>query len=215
MEKELPLLSAEELRVLGTLIEKSITTPDYYPMTLNSLTAGCNQKSSRKPVVDYSETEVNNAISKLKGQSLVATAVGAGSRVIKFKHNFGTVYPISDAEITILCLLFLRGPQTPGELNTNSGRMHEFSSLESVLENLNKMMDYSPPMIKELERQPGQKEVRYKHLFGALPEFNSDVTEINTVDQTSEDMQNRLSHLEKEVADLKEMVNKLVKELMG
>lgn len=215
MEKELPLLSAEELRVLGTLIEKSITTPDYYPMTLNSLTAGCNQKSSRKPVVDYSETEVNAAISKLKGQSLVATAVGAGSRVIKFKHNFGTVYPISDAEIAILCLLFLRGPQTPGELNTNSGRMYEFSSLESVLENLNKMMEYSPPMIKELERQPGQKEVRYAHLFGALPEFNNEITEANKTTLPSDDMQNRLCALEQEVATLREIVDKLVKELMG
>src|SRR3954464_9762497 len=116
--KPLPNLSAEEQRVLGALIEKSKTTPDYYPMTLNALTAACNQKTSRSPVVDYDEETVVMALNSLKGQSLVATAIGGGSRVIKYKHNFVTVFDISPEELAILCLLMLRGPQTPGELNT-------------------------------------------------------------------------------------------------
>src|ERR1043165_6778497 len=103
--KPLPQLSAVEQRVLGSLIEKSVTTPDYYPMTLNSLTAACNQKSSRKPVVEYSEETVIQALNSLKAQSLVSTAVGASIRAAKYKHNFTTVYPLSDGELAIICLL--------------------------------------------------------------------------------------------------------------
>src|SRR6218665_2878097 len=111
-DKTLPQLSAAEQRVLGALIEKSKTTPDYYPMTLNALTAACNQKTSRRPVVDYDEETVVLALNSLKGQSLVSTAVGGTARTTKYKHNFTTVYPLSNAELAVLCLLFLRGPQT-------------------------------------------------------------------------------------------------------
>lgn len=214
MEQELPQLGADEIRVLGTLIEKSRVTPDYYPMTLNALTAGCNQKTSRRPVVDYTEQEVATGINSLKGQSLVATAVGAGSRVIKYKHNFLTVYPVTDAELAILCLLFLRGPQTAGELNTNSGRLHEFASLESVLENLERLASAEPPYVRELPRRPGQKEVRFAHLFGDSPEETEEaVAETGT--RSNNALEERLGQVERELAELKETVARLMKELMG
>src|SRR5690606_10170981 len=110
-----------------------------YPMTLNGLTAACNQRTSRFPVTDYSEEEVMQALNSLKGRSLVATAVGGGSRVMKFKHNFLTVFPMSDSEMAVICLLLIRGAQTPGELNTNANRLHEFASLEGVLDTVQKL----------------------------------------------------------------------------
>ncbi len=215
MEKELQKLSAEEQRVLGVLVEKSKTTPDYYPMTLNALTAGCNQKTSRRPVVDYDEGTVLAAVNSLKGQSLVATAVGAGSRVIKYKHNFMTLYQVNEAELAILCLLFLRGPQTPGELNTNSGRLHEFSSLESVQNTLLAMSDAQPPFVKELPRRPGQKEARFTHLFGDTVEFEDESPSPEIGIKTANPLEARVEVLEKELAEVKETLAKLVKELMG
>jgi uncharacterized protein len=215
MEKELQLLSQEEQRVLGVLIEKSKTTPDYYPMTLNALTAGCNQKTSRRPIVDYDEPTTLAAVNSLKGHSLVSTAVGAGSRVIKYKHNFFTLYPVNDAELAVLCLLFLRGPQTPGELNTNSGRLHEFVSLDSVQETLNKLSQADPPFVKELVRRPGQKETRYVHLFGESAEPDEDQLLTESTVRTVSPLEARLNLLEKELAEVKETLAKLVKELMG
>src|SRR4051812_23163118 len=157
MEKELPILTAVEIRVMGALMEKSKTTPDYYPMTLNALTAACNQKTSRKPVVEYDEATVVIGLNSLKGQSLVSTAVGGSIRTVKYKHNFATIFPVSDAELAVLCLLFLRGAQTPGELNTNSARLYEFKSLESVHDVLNKLMHAEIPFVKELAKRAGQK----------------------------------------------------------
>jgi uncharacterized protein YceH (UPF0502 family) len=215
MERELPMLSPEELRVLGTLIEKSKTTPDYYPMTLNALTAGCNQKTSRKPVVDYDEPTAMAAINSLKGQDLVSTAVGGGSRVIKYKHNFLTRYPISDAGLAILCLLFLRGPQTPGELNTNSGRLHEFSSLESVLEALNILSQPEHGFVKELPRRSGQKEARYTHLFGGEIIQDEDTMPVESSGRPVSDLEERLSTVERELAEVKENLAKLMKEWTG
>jgi uncharacterized protein YceH (UPF0502 family) len=124
--KTLPVLDAPELRVLGVLMEKSKTTPDYYPMTVNSLIAACNQKTSRKPVVNYDEETVVLALNTLKKRALVSTATGGSDRSVKYKHNFGIVFPVVPSDVAIICLLILRGPQTPGELNTNSGRLYEF-----------------------------------------------------------------------------------------
>lgn len=211
----LPNLSAVEQRVLGSLMEKSKTTPDYYPMTLNSLTAACNQKSSRKPVTDYSEETILSALSNLKAMSLVATAVGAGSRTVKYKHNFGTVYPISDGELAIMCLLFLRGAQTPGELNTNSGRLHEFTSLESVLETLVKLSEANPPFVKELPKQTGQKETRFIHLFGEVSVDTNVSAEDRFTTTQQNPMDERVTNLENEVADLKSKLFELIKELKG
>ena len=208
MITEIPRLSSIETRVLGGLIEKSITTPDYYPMTLNGLTAACNQKTSRYPVTDYSEQDVQQALSSLKGQSLVATAVGGGSRVIKYKHNFGTVFPVSDAAIAILCLLFLRGPQTPGELNTNSGRLYEFSSLDSVQNVLSELSAHEPPFVRQLQRSPGQKEARFIHLFNdPAIEENREAADIAVERRPSNaDLAARVTELERQVALLHAIV---------
>lgn len=210
MEKEIPLLSAQEQRVLGTLIEKSKTTPDYYPMTLNALAAGCNQKTSRRPVVDYDEPTVLATLNSLKGRALVTTAVGGGSRVNKYKHNFSIHFTLSDAEEAILCLLLLRGPQTPGELNTNSGRLHEFVSLESVLETLNGLMQAEPPFVKELPRQAGQKEGRYTHLFGESQAQGEEALTEEPARSSVADLEARVTALEQELAELKEKLSGLL-----
>ncbi|MDZ4664368.1 MAG: YceH family protein [Bacteroidota bacterium] len=212
--KELPILNAVEQRVLGSLIEKSIATPDYYPMTLNSLTAACNQKSSRKPVVEYDEETVIQALHNLKAQSLVSTAVGGSSRVIKYKHNFTTVHPLTDGELAIMCLLLLRGSQTPGELNTNSGRLHEFSSLASVLETLEKLRTGSHPFVKETSRRPGQKETRFVHLLGEVPvETEENTTEEEQASSPKINLESRVTKLEEELAAVKDILAKITKEL--
>lgn len=209
--KPLPHLSAEEQRVLGSLIEKSVVTPDYYPMTVNSLTAACNQKSSRKPVVEYSEETVLNALHSLKAQSLVSTAVGASIRASKYKHNFTTVYPLTDGELAIICLLLLRGPQTPGELNTNSGRLHEFNSLASVHDALDKLRSYSYPFVKETSRQAGQKETRFVHLLGdTITENEINTFHSESLTKTNSDLEARLTALEAEVTNLKEKLRDLL-----
>lgn len=208
-DKTLPLLNAAELRVLGALIEKSKTTPDYYPMTLNALTAACNQKTSRRPVVDYDEETVVMALNSLKGQSLVSTAVGGTSRTTKYKHNFTTVYPLSNAELALLCLLFLRGPQTPGELNTNSGRLHEFSSLESVQEALNKLAQAGPAFVMELPKRPGQKEARYCHLLGEQPDETDEPLTEEPARRHVGELESRVASLESELEAVKARLNDL------
>lgn len=211
--QSLPVLSAPELRVLGALIEKSKTTPDYYPMTLNALTAACNQKTSRHPVTDYDEETVVMALNSLKGQSLVATAVGGGSRVVKYKHNFTTVYDMEAAELAILCLLMLRGPQTPGELNTNSGRLYEFRSLEEVHSVLNKLMNPEMPYVKELVKRPGQKEARFAHLLGGEVSSEDDELPQEPARKHVSELEARVIQLEREVAELKETIARITKEL--
>ena len=151
-----PKLSSEEIRVLGSLMEKSRTTPDYYPMTINSLTAACNQKSARKPVVQYDEDTVVRTLDTLKKKGLISTATGGSSRAIKYKHNFAIVFPVVPAEVALICLLFLRGPQTPGELNTNSGRLYEFESLDDLQEILEKLSTGDVPYLTQLPRRAGQ-----------------------------------------------------------
>lgn len=215
LTKPLPTLHAVELRVLGALIEKSKTTPDYYPMTLNALTAACNQKTSRKPVVDYSEEIVLNALNSLKGISLIATAVGGSSRVIKYKHNFTTVYPLSDGELAILCLLFLRGAQTPGELNTNSGKLHEFQSLDSVIENIDKLKNAQYPFVKELAKRPGQKEARFIHLLGETISENDEIIEELPQRINMSELESRVIKLEQELEETKLQLSLLIKELKG
>jgi uncharacterized protein YceH (UPF0502 family) len=212
--KSLPLLNEVEIRVLGSLIEKSRTTPDYYPMTVNSLTAACNQKTSRKPVVEYDEHTVTQALNSLKSISLVSTAVGGTSRAVKYKHNFTTVFPISAAELAVLCLLFLRGPQTPGEINTNSARLYDFSSLEEVMDVLNSLSNAPEPFIKEMPRQHGQKESRFMHLLGNFS-FSEEEQASASVQPSIKDLESRLSVVEQELAEVKETLSKLLKDLNG
>lgn len=209
----LPQLDDAELRVLGSMMEKSRTTPDYYPMTVNSLVAACNQKTSRKPVVSYDDETVINTLNTLKRRGLISTATGGTDRVVKYKHNFAIVFPVIPSEVAIICLLILRGPQTPGELNTNSGRLYEFDSIEDVQEVLDKLSSGDIPYVKQLPRRPGQKEVRYVHLLGGT-DWSDDSFASDSPPRSSGELEARLSKVETELAELKEAFDKLMKELM-
>lgn len=209
----IPVLSAEELRVLGVLMEKSKTTPDYYPMTLNSLTTACNQKSSRKPVVDYEEETVILALNSLKKKGLISTATGGSIRSVKYKHNFAIVFPVVPAEVALICLLILRGPQTPGELNTNSGRMYEFESIEEVQSVLEKLSQPEKPFVKQLPRRSGQKEVRFAHLLSGEIDVEEEEMPQEPARRSVGELEARVSQLEQDYMAIKEALDKLMKEL--
>ena len=209
----LPVLDAEELRVLGSLMEKSKTTPDYYPMTINGLTAACNQKTSRRPVVQYEEDTVATALNSLKKRGLISTATGGSIRSVKYKHNFAIVFPVLPSEVALICLLMLRGPQTPGELNTNSGRMYEFESIEEVQEVLERLSSPEMPFLMQLPRRPGQKEVRYAHLLSGVPDVNDEDFSEEPAARNSSGLEARVVKLETELAELREAFDKLMKEL--
>jgi uncharacterized protein YceH (UPF0502 family) len=208
----LPVLTDTELRVLGSLMEKSKTTPDYYPMTLNGLTAACNQKTARKPVVDYDENTVMLALDTLKRKGLISTATGGSSRATKYKHNFGIVFPVVPAEVAVICLLILRGPQTPGEINTNSGRLYEFENLDEVQAMLEKLAGGDMPYVLQLPKRPGQKEVRYRHLLGGTI-VEDDPQDDSPRRISSSELEERLTKVETDLAELKEAFDKLMKEL--
>lgn len=209
----LPILDSIELRVLGVLMEKSKTTPEYYPMTINAITLACNQKTSRKPVVQYDEQTVTLALDTLKRKSLVSTATGGASRSVKYKHNFAIVFPVLPQEVAIICLLILRGPQTPGELNTNSGRMYEFESLDEVQSVLERLSDPEMPFVMQLPKRAGQKELRYAHLLGGMPDLEQ-IESQETYARPANDLEERLTKVEAELAELKAAFDKLMEELM-
>ncbi len=210
-EIKIPVLNAEQIRVLGALMEKAKTTPDYYPMTMNGLVSACNQKTSRKPVVNYDEEVIGTALNSLKIAGLTSTATGGSIRNIKYKHNFAIVYPLLPSEVAVMCLLFLRGPQTPGEINTNSGRLYEFETLEEVQQTLEKLA--SEGYVKQLPKRPGQKEQRYMHLFAGDVEFNEDDYAHDEPVKSNSQLEERVAKLETELAELKENFDKLMKEL--
>lgn len=214
--ESLPKLTPEEIRVLGSLMEKSRTTPDYYPMTLNSLVAACNQKSARKPVVDYDDDTVVAALDSLKKKGLVSTATGGSSRVVKYKHNFAIQFPVIPAEVAIICLLLLRGPQTPGELNTNSGRLWEYESLEEINEILERLGRGDLQYVTQLPKRAGQKEARFMHLLGETLDIPEDEEPVyGSPGGGSSALEARVSQLETEVATMREQLDKLLKELLG
>jgi uncharacterized protein len=157
-------LSETEVRVLGVLVEKEITTPEYYPLSLNALVNACNQKSNRDPVMTLDEDAVRKAIRALTDRAMARSASG-DSRVAKFEHRLNELYNFHRHEIAVLCVLLLRGPQTPGELRTRSERMYAFEDLDAVHAALNLLMRRDPPLVKVLPRQPGTKESRYMHLL--------------------------------------------------
>ncbi len=209
--KPLPDLSFEEQRVLGALIEKSRTTPDYYPMTLNGLTAACNQKSARNPVVNYDEETITLALNQLKIKGLISTATGGSSRATKYKHNLAIAYPLLPSELAIISLLLLRGPLTPGEINSNSGRLYEFEHIEEVIEQLTKLAETDPPFVRQLEKKPGQKEARFVHLLGEQAAQQAEPEQIPAPFlQQNEALENRVLKLEQEIEELKELVNLLM-----
>ncbi len=209
----LPVLDAAQLRVLGSLMEKCKTTPDYYPMTVNGLAAACNQKTSRKPVVQYDDETVVQALNTLKKRGLISTATGGSIRSVKYKHNFPIVFPVVPAEVAIICLLMLRGPQTPGELNTNSGRLYEFESIEDVQEALERLSSPEMPFLMQLPRRPGQKEARYAHLLSGIPEITEDDFSDDVPSRSSGVLEARVTKLETDLAALQEAFDKLMKEL--
>lgn len=211
----LPQLTFEEQRVLGVLIEKSRATPEYYPMTLNAILTACNQKTSRNPVVQYDDETIMEAIDSLKKRGLLSTATGGGSRSIKYKHNLAIKFPLVPAALTVICILLLRGAQTPGEINNNSGRLYEFESLEEVQEVLNELAAADVPYVQQLSKRPGQKEQRYIHLFGTLPEANETASEKSSSKVDVSDLEARISQLEEETRYLRENLDKLLKELLG
>jgi uncharacterized protein YceH (UPF0502 family) len=213
----LPKLNAEEIRVLGALMEKSRTTPDYYPMTLNGLTAACNQKSARRPVVQYDDDTVMRTLDSLKKRGLISTATGGSSWAVKYKHNFAIVFPVVPAEVAVICLLLLRGPQTPGEINTNLGRLYEFESLDDVQEVLEKLTSGNMPYLTQLPRRSGQKEARYMHLLGETLDIPEDDEPDNRPSSTSAvaELETRVNKLEEELATMRTEFDKLMKELMG
>ncbi|HEU4508806.1 MAG TPA: YceH family protein [Pyrinomonadaceae bacterium] len=160
------ILTDIEARVLGSLIEKQVTTPEYYPLTLNALTLACNQKNNRYPVTSYSEAQVADALESLREKNLAYVFYGSTSRVPKYKHVMPEVMHLNHAEVALMCVLLLRGAQTLGELRGNASRLHEFASLEEVEQTLNALIARDPePLVARLPRQPGQKEGRFAHLL--------------------------------------------------
>jgi len=159
------LLNDVEARVLGSLIEKEITTPDYYPLSLNALVNACNQKSNREPVMNLDETAVSGALAELTEKNLAAGTSGRDSRVLKYEHRLQEAFNFDRLETAMLCVLLLRGPQTPGELRSRTERMHKFDDLEQVQSTLQRLMKREPPIVAMLPRQPGTKEARYAHLL--------------------------------------------------
>lgn len=165
-DRSLPILSTEEVRVLGCLVEKELTVPDSYPLTLNSLLAACNQKTSREPVVEYDTATVEHALQALKERGFVRSVSGAEHRVPKYKHDMPFMLRLNPAQTAVLTVLMLRGPQTVGEIRGRTDRMHSFQSLDEVAETLRDLLDHSGrQLVTELERLPGTKEPRFAHLL--------------------------------------------------
>src|SRR5580693_618415 len=159
------ILNDVETRVLGSLVEKDVTTPDYYPLSLNALVHACNQKNNRDPMTNLDEEAVRQALDTLQEKRLAGPTSSADSRVTKYEHRLQEVFNFTRGETAILCVLLLRGPQTPGELRTRTERMHSFDDLGAVQSSLQHLMKREPPLVKVLPRQPGTKEARYAHLL--------------------------------------------------
>src|SRR5882724_5005171 len=207
------LLNETECRVLGSLIEKEITTPEYYPLSLNALVNACNQKSNRDPVMNLDEAAVRQALHSLDEQSLVRSVSASDSRVTKYEHRLQEAFNFYRHEIAIMCVLLLRGPQTPGELRTRTERMHSFDDLSAVQSSLNHLMKREPPLAKVLPRQPGTKESRYAHLLSGDVEVFEPKSEVEASPATNSADAGRIALLEKEVAALRSEVANFQREI--
>jgi len=201
------LLTDIETRVLGSLIEKDITTPDYYPLSLNALVNACNQKNNRDPVMTLDESSVREALGTLQEKRMAGPASGADSRVPKFEHRLQEVFNFDRREIAVICVLLLRGPQTPGELRGRTDRMYHFDALEDVVSTLDRLAQRQPPLTAVLPRQPGTKESRYMHLFSGEPPAQDETqTAIMTRAPSQPDSSSsasRIAKLEEDVAQLR------------
>ncbi len=205
------LLNEVESRVLGSLIEKELTTPDYYPLSLNALVNACNQKSNRDPYMNLDEDAVREALRGLNQKELAGPADNMESRVKKYEHRLQEAFNFTRHEIAILCELLLRGPQTPGELRSRADRMHRFDDLGIVQSTLQRLMKREPPLVKLLPRQPGTKEARYAHLLSGdveswerEPEPGPIVISGSSMGEQITRLEGEVAVLQKEVADLKQ-----------
>ena len=205
------ILTEVEVRVLGALIEKQITTPEYYPLTLNALTAACNQKNNRNPVTSYGESEIDEALFSLRDKNLAYVFHGSTSRVPKYKHVVPEVMHLSPPEVAAMCVLMLSGPQTVGEIRTRGHRLFEFSGLDEVEETLRSLSSRDgEPLVARLPRQPGQKEARFAHLLSGEPAIEdtpeTSVAERSTRRTTDSE---RIAKLEEQIQALTEQVANL------
>ena len=204
-------LTQHEARVIGVLLEKELTTPEQYPLSLNSLTSGCNQKTSREPVLSLSESDVQNTLDSLAKKRLISEQSGFGSRVVKYKHRFCNTefsdLQLNPAQLAIICLLLLRGPQTPGELRTRSNRLHEFNDVSEVEHALVELARRDSPLVALLAKEPGKREARYCQLFTTeeLALNTNPIAHMDTASQTSSrtELEDRVANLEVEVGELK------------
>ena len=205
------ILTDIETRVLGALVEKQVTTPEYYPLTLNALMLACNQKNNRSPVTSYSENQVSAAVETLREKNLIYVFYGSTSRVPKYKHVMPEVLHVNHAEMALVCVLMLRGPQTPGELRGNASRLHEFGGLDEIEQTLNALISHDPdPLVVRLPRQAGQKEVRFAHLLSGEPK----IEEVPLTDRPHpvETLGQRVERLETEVEDLRRQFEQFKKQ---
>lgn len=204
-------LTEIEVRVLGSLVEKQLTTPEYYPLTLNALVAACNQKSNRDPVVSYDEATVSSTLEALRDKNLVYVFYGSNSRVVKYKHMLPNVYELDPAEVAVMDVLMLRGPQTVGEIRGRTDRLFEFSDLSQVQETLDKLAHRDEPLVVRLERQIGQKDARYAHLLSG----EIDIANIPTARERTAvaGQSERVERLEAELQSLKIELEKMKTEL--
>ena len=212
-------LSAAEARVLGALIEKEITTPDYYPLTLNALINASNQRSNREPVTDLDEDDTRQALHGLENKQLAGRARSADGRVTKYEHWLGEAFNFSRAETALMCVLLLRGPQTPGELRGRTERMHRFEEISDVLAGLQKLAEREPSLVAVLPRQPGTKEARYAHLLSGpvesiqMPISAAPAPSVATATPEQDDriaqLESTVAELQREVAALREKIDSL------
>jgi uncharacterized protein len=212
------VLTAVECRVLGALIEKDITTPDYYPLSLNALVNACNQKNNRDPVMSLDENAVRDALYSLQEKRLAGPAGGADSRVTKYEHRIQEVFNFTRAETAVMDVLLLRGPQTPGELRGRTERMYRFEELSDVQSTLQKLMQREPSLVKMLPRQPGTKESRYAHLLAGdiegyeAPAESSAAQANGGDDERFAQLESEVAELRREVADLKQQMESFRKQ---
>jgi uncharacterized protein YceH (UPF0502 family) len=192
-------------RVLGSLVEKEITTPEYYPLSLNALANACNQKNNRDPVTSLDEDQIRQAIHALEDHGLAGAVRGTESRVAKYEHHMQEVFNFTRGEIAVICVLLLRGPQTPGELRGRTERMHRFEELSDVQSTLQRLMQRDPPLVTLLARQPGTKEARYAHLL------SGEVTEAAPTAVEPRGLEAEVAALRQEVAELRAQVEKVLR----
>jgi len=204
------VLDNVEARVLGALLEKDVTTPDYYPLSLNALVNACNQKNSRDPVMELDEEAVREALVSLQQKRLAGPAHGADSRVAKYEHRLQEVFNFTRAETAIVCVLLLRGSQTPGELRGRSERLFRFEEVSDVLATLQRLMQHEPPLVKALPRLPGTKEARYAHLFCGDVEGQVELASSRSqAPSQAAERDERVLRLEQELANLQQRVSDL------